>query len=756
MSKPLLFTNRAEVDGDLEVFAGKVPADLKGHFYVCYPVGSVNSDGLPFPNRLPNGKPNPEAATPIMNGDGMAVKIRFAPGETPTIRSRVLKPPCYYADLNTRYGTELHPVLGFKNFGISRMSLGLGARNEVNTALIPVQFKNLEHPFLLATYDVGRPFITDPDTLKLRSPVGWNREWVQGTPAFLPWPLTLVQTTAHPTFDPVTKELFSVNFTRSSSAMIFEQRLQHFLKTEPDHLENKMEELARQVSGEEGEMFINANTRIESFFKNLPQELDRPDPVGDRREIRKKPKGQVVLVRWTGEDSLERWILQDQEGKEIVIEESMHQTGITKDYFIITECSFKFSIDLLINNPFPHNDLIDRMIRAFLARPMEPFTNVYLVRRADLPEGGGVARCTKLKSPIPLETIHYSCNFANPDDKITLYGVHNAAVCIAEWVRRYDIDQLTGAPTDPELHSLFAVGSMDVSRFGKWVIDAGKGAIVEEESKVYLEEGDWRSDHVGPNTWGIGLYGYRGMISCSEPVDEIRYLWYISDGVDTRMLTRFIHGLYEHYQNRKVPVEQILKVTERGVPFSMTRLNTATMEAEDYYQAAHNTFIRSVEFIPRTAPRPGVDPQLDGYLVTVVQAGYEQPDGSWQYGSEFWIFEAEDISRGPVCKMRHPDLQFAFTLHTTWLPEARTYNGDYFIDIRKDYNETIDRLGDKALLRPFFEKYVYPYFLSDSPPPPAPIVDPMGRKEDIFAKLLQFLKIGWRAFKSLFKRRKRR
>ena len=211
MSKPLLYTSRNEVDGELEIFEGQVPDDIQGSFYVCYPVGSVNSDGLPFPEKLLNGDHNPEAATPIMNGDGMAVRVTMKPGEKTTVRSRILKTPCYWADVNSRYGTKHYEVLGFRNFGISRMSMGLGARNEVNTALIPVHFKDSENPYLLATYDVGRPFIMDPESMELITPVGWNKEWVQGTPPFLPWPFKLVQSTAHPTFDPVTRELSSLD-----------------------------------------------------------------------------------------------------------------------------------------------------------------------------------------------------------------------------------------------------------------------------------------------------------------------------------------------------------------------------------------------------------------------------------------------------------------------------------------------------------------------------------------------------------------
>src|ERR1043166_6647749 len=67
--KALMYTTRTETDGQMQVFEGKLPPDMKGTFYTMYPVGSVNSGGLPFPETT-DGQYNPEYGTPIMNGDG--------------------------------------------------------------------------------------------------------------------------------------------------------------------------------------------------------------------------------------------------------------------------------------------------------------------------------------------------------------------------------------------------------------------------------------------------------------------------------------------------------------------------------------------------------------------------------------------------------------------------------------------------------------------------------------------------------------
>src|SRR4051794_29957225 len=83
--KGLMYTTRNETDGTLEVYEGHLPSALHGIFYTVYPVGSVNSGGLPFPQQS-GGKYNPEYSTPIMNGDGYIVSIAFDGTQDPKIR----------------------------------------------------------------------------------------------------------------------------------------------------------------------------------------------------------------------------------------------------------------------------------------------------------------------------------------------------------------------------------------------------------------------------------------------------------------------------------------------------------------------------------------------------------------------------------------------------------------------------------------------------------------------------------------------
>lgn len=704
--EPLLKTSREEFEGTLNVIEGTLPKDIHGALHVSFPVGSVNSGGLPFPEKNADGTHNPEYGTPIMNGDGFLIQVDFTNSSVPRVKTKLMKTPCFYADEATKAGTEHHGLMGFHNMGITRMSMVLGGRNQLNTATQPVKFKNQKHGSLLATYDVGRPYILDPKTMELVTPIGRASEWMTAQPPMVPWPFGLIQTSAHPAFDPITKELFTVNYSKNKQSYTHLEQSIHHLKHNRHLFKSKLEALANELSDHPDTDHVKS--RLNHFFHNLN------DHVDGKKHNPDEPKGDVFmnLLLWKGDGPLTNWTLSDQHGSKLAIYECMHQMGLTKDYIILTDCSFKFSMDMLFDNPFPESKVIERLIRRLATVRMEPFTTTYIIKRRELKPGGGVATAYRLDKPIPFETIHYSCNYSNPDGVVTLVGIHNAATCIAEWVRTFDKRALDGKPVDPDYYSLFAVGSMDISRIGKWKFDAENLKLLEDKSSVYEDAGKYDEENLGPNTWAISLYGYRGILSAEEPVSEIKQLWYLTDGTVKNLLTEFIYNLYKDYKHRKISLDLIKKLTEKELPFGMTRLNVETMEPEDYFQFDRNVFPRGVHFVPKKTPTPNVLPDLDGYLVSPVQVG-NSTIAPTAYSSEFWIFDAQNISKGPICKLTHPKIKFAFTLHTSWIPEINDSDQEFIIPVKSDYDEVLKNLElglDRKFLEGFFAKNVYPHF----------------------------------------------
>jgi len=173
---------RDELDIELRVLSGRLPTDLTGHAFMIA--------------ALPWGD-----GTLMVNGDGIMYRLDFG-GATVPLKSRHAKTPCYYAD-HASTGT----ANAFKNAGLVRFSPTLGTRNEANTAFVRMKDR------LLITFDAGRPHEIDPTTLDVVTPVGAVSEWKRSIPElFLPGPLAISMSGAHPFFDENTGELFAVNY----------------------------------------------------------------------------------------------------------------------------------------------------------------------------------------------------------------------------------------------------------------------------------------------------------------------------------------------------------------------------------------------------------------------------------------------------------------------------------------------------------------------------------------------------------------
>ena len=77
-------------------------------------------------------------------------------------------------------------------------------------------------------------------------------------------------------------------------------------------------------------------------------------------------------------------------------------------------------------------------------------------------------------------------------------------------------------------------------------------------------------------------------------------------------------------------------------------------------------------------------------------------------GDELWIFDAADLARGPLCRLGHPDLDFGFTIHTTWAPAIAPRTSPYRVRARDDYAAAVASLPPE--LQAVFEAEVYPRF----------------------------------------------
>lgn len=89
----LLTATRQSLDIILEVKEGSLPHDMHGYVFINSGVGSVNSNGLPYPPQKPDGSDNPEYGSPAINGDGYVFRFDLSEAGQIKLRTELLTPP---------------------------------------------------------------------------------------------------------------------------------------------------------------------------------------------------------------------------------------------------------------------------------------------------------------------------------------------------------------------------------------------------------------------------------------------------------------------------------------------------------------------------------------------------------------------------------------------------------------------------------------------------------------------------------------
>jgi hypothetical protein len=682
---------------NLKIKAGELPADIQGHVFIVGPVGSVDS---PTSQKDPDNSviPSADGTTLLYNGDGMIYRIDFNNIQSGvSLSTKIIKTPCYYADAATNKLTK-YQDLKFHNSGITRIG-HLGARNQLNTAFLPLKFAGEDRERLLVTWDAGRPYEIDPQTLEAVTPVGWDKEWEEVTklshlPFKPPTPFKVIQTCAHPAFDPNLDRgmVFTVNSGRSLSNIL-----------------SQLIPLAY--------VFQELFDYLKSLFRQSPIPADMivdAQPVAVHRETWKDKLFYILaiiiqfvrgfldlfignfvdLVAWDGSGELQKWRILDR-GLPINIKQSTHQIGITQDYILIIDTAFKISIEELLPPLTKRNaEQIEKWIRNVLDHPQFANNYAYLVRRRDLKPGQKFVRAKKVT--IPLESAHFLVDYQNQSGQITIHFSHVCAWDAAETVSKFDFDINT---IPEELQRLYGVlySPTDISRLGCYVVDGETGKVIQKETLMDLDL-----------TWGPAIYSYRNNSQNASP-NRFEDIYWSSLGCWDELLKPHIMRLYQDYEYREVGIDLIEEITKQGRKSNILRLHITPLESlspgdrrlqiADAYQFPEGFYVTSPQFVP-SSHRSGA---TDGYIVCIVHYGDGQEETN---GNEIWIFDGKDLKSGPICQLWHEKLNIGFTVHSTWLQKAQKRVATYYIPVEEDYHDVVAQQPEG--IQDLFKNWIYP------------------------------------------------
>lgn len=357
------------------------------------------------------------------------------------------------------------------------------------------------------------------------------------------------------------------------------------------------------------------------------------------------------------------------------------------------DTAFTTGLEQVLNKPFPKSKGMERLLRNLLSRPALPDSILYIVRRADL-KAGQRPGCTQQevevvarRVAIPLEAAHFLVDYENPDGQIALHIAHICATDVSEWLREYD--QSAYPPYNPVPSRLYGMqqDEMDISRMGRYTIAPESGEILD--SKVIYNS---------KYTWFVALYAYRDSLPTGMPPGQLEDIYWVSLGLWKELLTDFIFDLYKNYKYRAVPLEEMLRLAEQGMPSCLFRLHASkeSMAIADCYEFPSGYIASSPQFVPRDN---GEESSTNGYIVCTVFT----PDSH-----EIWIFDAKNLAPGPLCKLGNPSLKFGLTIHTAWLPKIAPRTASYCIPVRQDYQDSVKNKSPE--IQELFEDEVYPHF----------------------------------------------
>lgn len=681
---------------------GELPSELHGSVFIIASAGNVTSK-LASQTDSHTVLPSDNGWTSILNGDGMVYCLDFLSNpETQSCDSayfsnRLLKTPSFFAD---RITSDSHPQnhyrdFDFLNFGLARISPYLGMSEQVSTAFLPMPFQHSENSRLLVTWDVGRPYEIDPDSLKIIAPVGLMKEWkpvVKNVFSIYPVPFPQNMSSAHPCFDPHTGEMFTINIVKSLNTLLQVHKLF------PDRF--KLWALSLHK-------YHILRRMLESLIKFL---------IGFLEFLGLGRHDATYLVRWDGADSLNKWKI-TYKGRPIKIKSTMHQMGVSKDYIILTETAFKLVLEDFL--PYIQQQLLKlkqykkssqalsdktiwekiltwlRFHRQYLTFPQSPDTKFYIVPRTKLErlEDGGSIEAERFT--IQGECNHYLVDYDNPNHKITIHAALNKAADAAEFIHQDDTSPFRDRQPE-ELAGIFS-NTMAINRPAIYVIDGKSGRKEKEEVLNFDESKNF--------TWSIGLYAYRDEF----PTDKFEDIYWLGFGAWSDIQTEFIYDMYKEYIYRdpQFPLDKMMEVIKQGVPTILSRLHidrqaNPMLSVADAYKIPGEYFVNSPQFVPRQNSTGSTD----GYIIcTAIYSDRmisEPEDGSsqdapWSNNSEIWIFDANNLKPGPLCRLSHSQINLSFTVHTTWM-KNRAPSPTRKYDVRQDLHHLVEKAAKHNIL----------------------------------------------------------
>ncbi len=379
------------------------------------------------------------------------------------------------------------------------------------------------------------------------------------------------------------------------------------------------------------------------------------------------------LMKWCGDDTISSWRVVDESGKDIRIMQSLHELIFTRDYIILADTAFATGTEMIAqwkNAPLPLQKTV-----------------VYIVDRRHLKENTDKVIATKTE--IDQACIHLIAEYENPQDIITVYMLHTPATNTAEIIRSYDKD-LSGNRFSKHLVGYGTLPTLDVSSIGKHRINTKISTIIS-------------SDHIRDTrySWGPYMYTYMGRQS-REFQDQDLFVMF--KGFHKELMPKRIYDAYKGVENRHTPLCDMFEKGKISCNNSIARIKKDTFEIADIYVFPNKVFLYTISCLEAEND--------SGYIIAGIAC--DIPNCSESSGHEYWLFKADSLHLGPICKLGHKSLNNSILFHTVYLTDLQEKQLDkkkvsYHVCLQEDFPAHELSKWDPAVHN-MFKEIIWPYF----------------------------------------------
>ena len=208
-----------------------------------------------------------------------------------------------------------------------------------------------------------------------------------------------------------------------------------------------------------------------------------------------------------------------------------------------------------------------------------------------------------------------------------------------------------------------------------------------------------------PYCWGPYLYTYTGRQI--KPFNK-QDLFIMFKGFSKDALPERIYKAYKDVENRRVNIETMVGGDGIHHNNAICRIDTEKFEIVDSYILPDKVLIYMIACIENGG---------EGYVIPSVVRDTDHIESS---GHEYWLFHANKLSEGPICKLGHRNLNNATIFHMLFIPtdveqKLNEKEVKYHVPLREDYSKEELLKWDAPVLKGF-EDLIWPYFDKVSSP----------------------------------------